>query len=84
MILLVAVPLVKQLIIKYNISILAEVVNSMAFESHTYSGVCTYRDIDFTFIFDGDELRLIPPVDKKETIRMDWINDLFHLNCAIE
>lgn len=45
----------------------------MAFESHTYSGVCTYRDIDFTFVFDGDELRLIPPVNKKETIRMDWI-----------
>ena len=45
----------------------------MAFESHTYSGVCTYRDIDFTFVFDGDELRLIPPVDKKETIRMEWI-----------
>ena len=45
----------------------------MAFESQTYSGVCTYRDIDFTFVFDGDELRLIPPVDKKETIRMEWI-----------
>ena len=45
----------------------------MAFESHTYTGICKYRNIDFTFVFDGDELRLIPPVDKKETIRMDWI-----------
>lgn len=45
----------------------------MVFESHTYSGVCTYRDIDFTFVFDGDELRLIPPTDKRKTIRMDWI-----------
>jgi len=45
----------------------------MAFESHTYTGICKYRGIDFTFVFDGDELRLIPPVDKKETIRMDWI-----------
>ena len=45
----------------------------MAFESRTYTGICKYRDIDFTFVFDGDELRLIPPVGKKETIRMDWI-----------
>lgn len=45
----------------------------MTFEYHTYSGVCTYKDIDFTFVLDGDELRLIPPVDKRDTIRMDWI-----------
>lgn len=37
----------------------------MAFESQTYSGVCKYRGIDFTFVFDGDELRLVPPADKK-------------------
>lgn len=66
-------PLVKKQIIEYNIFILAEVVNIIAFESHTFSGVCTYREIDFTFVFDGDELRLIPPVDKRKTIRMDWI-----------
>lgn len=45
----------------------------MAFESCTYSGICTYRDIDFTFVFDGEELRLIPPPDKRKTIRMEWI-----------
>lgn len=35
--------------------------------------MCKYKDIDFTFIFDGDELRLIPPSDKKKTIRQDWL-----------
>lgn len=47
----------------------------MAFESYTYSGVCKYRGIDFTFVFDGDELRLIPPVDKKRTFnRNGYLN----------
>ena len=45
----------------------------MAFESYTYSGVCKYRGIDFTFVFDGDELRLIPPIDKKANIQQKWI-----------
>lgn len=45
----------------------------MAFESKTYSGVCKYRNIDFTFVFDGDELRLVPPADKKTTIRQEWL-----------
>ena len=31
----------------------------MAFESNTYSGICKYKDIDFTFIFSGEELRLV-------------------------
>ena len=48
-------------------------MNIVAFESCTYSGICTYRDIDFTFVFDGEELRLIPPPDKRKTIRMEWI-----------
>lgn len=45
----------------------------MAFESSTYSGICKYKDIDFTFIFNGEELRLVPPADKKEIIQMDWL-----------
>ncbi len=45
----------------------------MAFEANTYSGMCKYKDINFTFVFDGEELRLIPPADKKQTIRMDWL-----------
>lgn len=45
----------------------------MAFESNMYSGACKYREINFTFVFDGDELRLIPPADKRKSIQMDWI-----------
>lgn len=45
----------------------------MAFESNTYSGICKYKDIDFTFIFSGEELRLVPPADKREIIQMDWV-----------
>lgn len=45
----------------------------MASELKIFSGMCTYKGIDFTFIFDCDELRLIPPGDKRDTIRMEWI-----------
>lgn len=45
----------------------------MAFESITYSGICKYKDIDFTFIFSGEELRLVPPADKREIIQTDWV-----------
>ena len=45
----------------------------MAFESNTYSGICKYKDIDFTFIFSGEELRLVPPADKREIIQTDWV-----------
>ncbi len=45
----------------------------MAFESNTYSGTCKYRNVEFTFVFNTDELRLIPPADKKSTIRQEWL-----------
>ena len=45
----------------------------MASELKIFSGKCMYRGIDFTFIFDCKELRLIPPEDKRDTIRMEWI-----------
>ena len=45
----------------------------MAFESNTYSGTCEYKNIDFTFIFSGEELRLVPPLDKRDTILTNWI-----------
>lgn len=41
----------------------------MAIESQTYSGVCKYSDIDFTFVYIDNELRLIPPADKRAQIR---------------
>ena len=37
-----------------------------------YTGKITYRDIDFTFAFDKEELRLIPPDDKRKVINWDW------------
>ena len=45
----------------------------MALESNTYSGICKYKDIDFTFIFSGEELRLVPPADKREIIQTNWV-----------
>ena len=65
--------LVKKKKIQYNIPVSRKAVNSMAFESNTYSGICKYKDIDFTFIFSGEELRLVPPADKREIIQMDWV-----------
>jgi predicted nucleic-acid-binding Zn-ribbon protein len=38
----------------------------------TYTGKISYRDIDFTFVFVGDELRLIPPADKESEIERQW------------
>lgn len=37
-----------------------------------YTGTLTYRDVDFTFVFDQKELRLIPPVDKQHIIEHEW------------
>ena len=38
----------------------------------TYTGKLKYRDIDFTFVFAGTELRLIPPADKESEIEWQW------------
>ena len=45
----------------------------MASELKIFSGKCKYKDIDFTFVFDCNELRLIPPADAKDTIQTEWI-----------
>ena len=45
----------------------------MATEWNIYTGKLNYRDVDFTFMFDGKELRLIPPEDRRHEIRMEWI-----------
>ena len=37
-----------------------------------YTGKLNYRDIDFTFVFDRNELRLIPPKDKEHEIEWEW------------
>jgi hypothetical protein len=38
-----------------------------------YTGKIHYKNIDFSFMFDGCELRLIPPDDRKKEIRMEWL-----------
>lgn len=40
----------------------------MATEMDIYTGKIKYRDVDFEFVFDGAELRLVPPLEKKEEI----------------
>lgn len=45
----------------------------MACEFNMYSGTCKYKDINFTFIFNGEELQLVPPPDKRETILTKWL-----------
>lgn len=41
----------------------------MAVELKIYSGKLSYKDISFDYVFDGEELRLIPPTDQKEDVR---------------
>ena len=38
-------------------------------ELNVYSGKVNYRDICFDFVYDNQELRLIPPSDKKEEVK---------------
>lgn len=38
----------------------------MGIELDVYSGILSYKDIDFDFVFDKKELRLIPPKDKQD------------------
>lgn len=42
----------------------------MAEELELYTGNLRYKDIDFTFVFDKAELRMIPPKDKEYEI--EW------------
>lgn len=41
----------------------------MADNLSLYTGKTQYKEIDFNFVFDGEELRLIPPVDKANEVR---------------
>lgn len=45
----------------------------MADDFSIYTGQLKYKDIDFTFVFNGEELRLIPPEGKKREVRMEWL-----------
>ena len=40
------------------------------------TGVITYKDIEFTFVFNREDLRLIPPVDKKDEVEKWFMKEL--------
>lgn len=37
-------------------------------EHNTYTGILNYKDIDFNFIFDKKELKMVPPQDKQRDV----------------
>lgn len=45
----------------------------MANQDKVYTGYLAYKDIEFTFVFDGKELRLIPPKDKLDEVTENWL-----------
>ena len=40
------------------------------------TGIITYKGIDFTFVFDREELRLIPPADKTRDVELWFMTEL--------
>lgn len=38
-----------------------------------YTGHLTYKEIEFTFVFDGKELRLIPSKEKQREVNENWL-----------
>ena len=46
-------------------------------ELNVYSGTLNYKDIVFEFVFDKQDLRLIPPSDKNEEVQHWKMNQLF-------
>lgn len=45
----------------------------MADDLSIYTGQLKYKDIDFTFVFSSEELMLIPPKEKVQEIRSNWL-----------
>lgn len=37
-----------------------------------YTGIINYKEIEFSFAFDMNELRLIPPQEKRHVVEWDW------------
>ncbi|MCI1654226.1 MAG: hypothetical protein LKI32_04560 [Lachnospiraceae bacterium] len=46
----------------------------MAKEFDIYTGTVDYKGITFMFMFDKNELRLIPPKEKQNNIQYDWFS----------
>lgn len=41
---------------------------------NNYTGTLEYKGIEFFFIFDGTQLSLIPPKEKRNEIEWHWIH----------
>lgn len=48
----------------------------MSIDLNLYTGKLTYKDIEFDFVFDKSELRLIPPIEKYQEVRKWFLNEL--------
>lgn len=48
---------------------------------NTYSGTLKFKDVDFVFVFDGSELVLIPPKERKNDIMWGWLKKKFAPVC---
>jgi len=44
----------------------------MADDLDLYTGTLEYKNIEFSFVFDKEELRLVPPKDKHDEIHTQW------------
>ena len=51
----------------------------MALEFELYTGKLKFKDIEFTFVFDKKELRLIPP-NVKVNFTVTWESGIQNLN----
>lgn len=49
-----------------------KLTKDMDANTEIYTGFLTYKEIEFTFVFDRKLLRLLPPKDKKQTIERKW------------
>ena len=45
-------------------------------ETNIYTGTLTYKGIDFTFVFDKNELRLVPPSEKHREVDLWFLKAL--------
>lgn len=48
----------------------------MSIELEVYTGILTYKGIEFSFVFDREALCLIPPKDKDHEVHMWFMNPL--------
>lgn len=48
----------------------------MSIEFDIYTGTLIYKEIEFSFVFDRGELRLIPPKDKDQEVHMWFMKSL--------